>query len=153
MADHLDTAIADNAAARSELLQAVDAIPGQRRLETAMGEWSVKDVVAHLIGWQDGYAAALEAAAGGERPSIPGYEDDDSYNARSVDAARGDSWEQVMGQLRTSRERYEAAIRGLRALPEDRWAAGRTLHRLSQMSTHEREHIAEILQWRQEQGL
>lgn len=152
--DVLDELLEDNAVARAALLQAVDAVPAARRLERALGEWSLKDLMAHLAAWQDGYAQALEGVARGERPVIPGYEgSDDAFNAARVAAARELSWEQVLGQLRAARERHEAAVRGLRVLDPERYAPGRTPHRLASSANHDREHTPEIEAWRQAQGL
>ncbi|MSQ36463.1 MAG: DinB family protein [Dehalococcoidia bacterium] len=153
-ADALDAVLEDNAVARAALLQAVDALPAERRLERALGEWSVKDVVAHLATWQDGFAAALELVAQGERPVIPGYaNDDDAFNAARVAEARELSWEQVLGRLRAARERHDAAVRGLRVLDPDRYAEGRTPRRLASSANHDREHAPQIEVWRRAQGL
>ena len=163
MTDILDAVLEQNAAARAELLDAIDALPGERRLEGWYGpsQWSVKDILAHIARWQEGWTVALEAIARAERPSIPGFEpnpdDPDAaeaaYNADSVALSRGDAWEVVMGRLREARERHEGAVRGLRVLDPDRYAEGRTAHRLADGATHDREHLPAILEWRREQSL
>jgi uncharacterized damage-inducible protein DinB len=152
MADVLDALIEENAAARAELMQAVDALPADQRLQPAFGDWSVKDVMAHLAGWQEGMAEYLEQAGRGERPRIPDFEDGDidRYNHSRVAESADASWELVMGRLRAARERQEAAIRGLRALEPERYAEGRSAHRLASVAEHDREHVQEILAWRGE---
>ncbi len=156
MPDVIDELLEGNAQARAELMQAVDALPAERRTEGWYGpaQWSVKEIVAHLIGWQIGWAHALELMARGERPAVPGYEDDDSYNARSVAARSGRSWEELMGELRSTREQHEAAVRGLRgSFDLERIVPGRTAHNLANAGGHDREHLEAILEWRREQGL
>ncbi|MQA01115.1 MAG: ClbS/DfsB family four-helix bundle protein [Dehalococcoidia bacterium] len=157
MPDAIDALLAQNAEARGDLMDAIDALPPDRRCEGWYGEeqWSVHDIVAHLIGWQDGWAHALELMAKGERPSIPGYEgDDDPYNASSVGSRREHSWEQLMGELRSTRERHEAAVRNLRGnLDPERLAPGKTAHNLANAGGHDHEHIEAIIEWRREQGL
>jgi uncharacterized damage-inducible protein DinB len=152
--DVLDALLEENAAARAALLAAVDALPAERRLERSLGDWSLKDLLAHLAAWQDGYAHALELVASGERPQIPGYAgSDDAYNAACVAASQQLSWEQVLAALRAARERHEAAVRGLRAVDADRYAPGRTPHRLASSANHDLEHTPAIEAWRRAQGL
>jgi len=157
MADVIDELLEGNARARAELMDAIDAIPAGRRAEGWFGpeQWSVHDIVAHLGGWQAGWAHALELMATGERPAVPGYEgDDDAYNAKSVEAGRARSWEQLMGDFRANRERHEAAVKGLRgAVDLDRIVPGRTAHNLANAAGHDREHIEAIRDWRRGQGI
>jgi uncharacterized damage-inducible protein DinB len=161
--DEIDAIIEANAKARAELLEAIDALPAERRVEGWFGpnEWSVKDVLAHLARWQEGWSHALRIAAEGERPSIPGYtpnRDDpdaanDVYNADSVAEMRDDPWETVVTRLRAAREAHDEAVRGLRVLEPERYAEGRTLRILSDAAAHDHEHIGSILAWRREQQL
>lgn len=148
--------IAGNAAARAGFMQAIDAIPGARRVEAWYGDWSLKDLVVHLAAWQQAWATGMEQIARGERPQLPGYEgDDDAFNAARVAEHSGDSWESALGWLRTSRERHEEAARGMsEAVPAERLAPGRTAHNfVAGPGTHDREHIPAILEWRKREGL
>ncbi len=157
-ADPLGALIESNAQARAELISALDAIPAARREERWYGEWSLKDIVAHLGVWQDGWGAALEALARGERPLVPLFEEGDTgaaFNAARAAEHAGDSWEHAMDLLRRARQRHEAAVRALAgAVEPERYAEGRTAHRLASMpGSHDRTHIAPILEWRREQRL
>lgn len=155
MADVLDELLEENARARAELLEVVDAIPAQLRLEPELDGWSVKDIIVNIAAWQDGYAQALELMARGERPRVPDYEDDDidGFNARRQQDAAGDSWEQTLGRLRAARERHEAAVRGLRVLDPERYAEGKTARRIADAAEHDREHSAQIAAWRRSRGV
>jgi len=155
MADALDALLEENARARAELLEAVDAVPAVLRLEPSIDGWSLKDVIVNIAAWQDGYAHALELMARGERPRVPDYEDSDidAYNARRQQEAAADSWEQTLGRLRAARERHEAAVRGLSVLDADRYAPGKTAHRLANAAEHDREHIEQIAVWRRSRGV
>ncbi len=157
-ADPLAALIEANAQERAALLTAVDALPATRRTERWYGEWSLRDIVAHLAVWQDGWAAALEALTRGERPLVPLFEEGDSgaaFNAARAAEHTDDSWEQVMDLLRRARQRHEAAVRGLAgAVEPERYAEGRTAHRLAAMpGTHDHTHSEPILEWRREQRL
>ncbi len=57
-----------------------------------------------------------------------------------------------MAELSTARQRHEAAVRGLSALPPERLAPGKTAHNLSNEAEHDREHVTAILEWRREKG-
>ena len=151
----IDQVLEENAKARAELLEAVDAIPSERRLETAFGEWSVKDVVVNIAAWQDAFAQGLELLARGERPVMPDFEDNDidRWNGDRQRESQDQSWETVLGRLSAARERHDAAVRGLGALDADRLAVGKTAHRLANSADHDREHAADILEWRRAQGL
>ena len=163
MPDAVDAIIEGNAQARADLLDAIDALPAERRTEGWYGpqQWSVQDVLAHLARWQEGWSHALRAVTSGERPSVPGYEPnrddpdaaDDAYNAASVAEMRGQPWEAVMARLRAAREEHDEAIRGLRALEPERYAEGRTPYRLADSAEHDHEHIEAIRAWRREQGV
>ena len=163
MPDAVDAIIESNAQARADLLDAIDALPAERRTEGWYGpqQWSVQDVLAHLARWQEGWSHARRAVTAGERPSVPGYEpnrDDpdaaaDAYTAASGAGLRGPPWEAVMAWLRAAREEHDEAIRGLRALDPDRYAEGRTPHRLADSAEHDHEHIEAIRAWRREQGV
>ena len=163
MTEALDALIEANEQARAELLDALDALPADRRVEGWFGPeaWSAKDILAHIARWQAGWAAALGLVASGERPAIPEFvanRDDpeaaeNAFNAESV-ARSGDlSWEQVLANLREAREQHNEAIRGLAVLEPDRYAEGRTPYRLAAAAEHDREHAAAILAWRGEQGV
>ena len=94
----------------------------------------MKDVLAHIARWQQGWSVALDKIAQGERPAIPDFtpnvDDPDAadaaYNAESVAQARDRGWEQVLARLRAAREQHDAAVRGLDVLDPDRYAEGRT---------------------------
>ncbi len=158
MADVIDELLEHNAQARAELIAAVDALTPEQRQLAWYGDagWSVHDVVAHIVRWQDGFAHALEAMARGERPQIPefaGGSNFDAYNAESARRARERSWEQLMSDARAARARHDAAVRGLRGkVDADRIVPGRTAYNLADTGEHDREHAAEIVAWRRTQG-
>jgi len=155
MPDAIDAILEENARARAELLEVVDAIPAQQRLDPSLDGWSVKDIVVNIAAWQDGYAHALELMARGERPQVPGFEDNDidAFNATRQEQAMADRWEQTLSRLRAARERHEAAVRGLRVLDPERLEPGKTAHRLANAAEHDREHIEQIAAWRRARGV
>ena len=117
------------------------------------GDWSVRDILAHVAGWHREEIAMLERMARGERP-VPesaDYTDDDAWNARFVAKWRAASAGEVLAELKATKEAYVAAASWL---PEERFEEGRTAHRLVQQgcTEHYREHTDEIRAWREREG-
>jgi len=163
VSDALEAIVEENAQARAELLEAIDALSAEHRLAGWFGPaaWSVQDVIAHIARWQQGWSTALSQIAQGERPSVPDYTPnandpdaaDAAYNAASVAQARDLGWEQLLAALGGGRDLHDAAVRGLDVLDADRYAEGRSAYRLAAVAGHDREHLAAILAWRREQGI
>ena len=85
----VDATIEANARARAELIAAVDGLSVAQRDAVWFGEWSLCDIVAHLVGAQEGYAEWLEHVARGEPPKITGWEEPgppDAFNRITVEA-------------------------------------------------------------------
>ena len=83
------------------------------------GEWSIKDIVAHLTGWRRRTVERLQAALRHE-PSPPSpwpaqLQTDDEINAWIYDANRDRSLADV---LRDSREVFQQLVETLDAFPE-----------------------------------
>jgi hypothetical protein len=85
-----------------------------------MGQWTFKDLAAHLLGWRDRTIARLEAAADG-RPEPPApwpaeLDGDDAINAWIHDHSQDRSVRDVLEDIDRSYARLASAIG---ALPED----------------------------------
>jgi hypothetical protein len=158
VASAVDTLIEANRSARAALLEAVDGLTEAQQGEGWFGEeqWSVRDLLAHIYEWQNGFAHALERVARGERPEIPDYNPEDPdgvFNAMATERNRRLTWEDLLGHLRAARERHEAAVRILVGMIDsDRFVEGRTAHRLADSAEHDHEHTPAILEWRRQQG-
>ena len=86
-----------------------------------MGEWTFKDLVAHLTAWQQYDQAPLEQALGGERPAPPWpahlnpHQDQDQINQFVYEATRDLSVSEVLQEARRTWDRLEE---GVATLPE-----------------------------------
>ena len=106
-----------------EELERVVAEAGEARMEQpgSFGEWTFKDLIAHLTGWRQATAARLEAGLRGEEPVFPWPaqldEEDDlgEINRWFYETNRDKSLTAV---LRESRETFERVERAIAALPE-----------------------------------
>ena len=128
-----------------ELLSTVSKLDDRAMTTRFYGDWSVKDIVAHIAGWQHTMTAAMERMARGERPTPEGvdYSDADAWNAKFAGAMRPQSPSTVVADLKQSFANY---LRAARALPADRFGEGKTVNRLLEASGygHYREHLPAI---------
>ena len=135
------------------LLDAVSGLSDEQLTRAWYGDWSVRDILAHVAGWHREEIAMLERMARGERP-VPesaDYTDDDAWNARFAARWRAASAGEVLAELKATKEAYLAAAS---RLPEERFEEGRTARRLVQQGCieHYREHVDEIRAWREREG-
>ena len=138
----------------AELLASFEGLSDEAMTRVWFGDWGVKDILAHVAGWQREMAQALERMARGERPVAEGvdYSDPDPWNARFAGAQRLSPLAEVVEELVASKEAFVAAAR---QLPEDRFEEGRAAHRILHASAidHYREHAPAIREWRQREGI
>lgn len=130
------------------LLAELRDLPEEKLTEVWLGSWSARELLVHLAAWCDMMGLAYERMARGERPAPEGVDlsDTDAMNARYVEEAHGKSLAQVRKDLETGMARFEAAAK---ALPEDRFAEGKTAMRIMQtIAGHPLEHIDEVRAWR-----
>ena len=132
----------------AELLAAVKGLDERAMTKTFYGDWSVKDILAHIAGWQHTMAGAMERMARGEKPTPEGvdYSDADAWNARFTGAMRAQNATTVVADLQQSFGTY---LRRARAIPEDRFGEGKTINRLLETSGtgHYKEHLPAIQQY------
>jgi hypothetical protein len=85
-------------AARQSILDALGGVPPDRFGEVALDEWSVLDLLAHVVGWDFTNLKAAQEIQAGQLPSFYTYWDKDwrSYNALLINLyKRADPIEQV----------------------------------------------------------
>jgi hypothetical protein len=92
----------------------------ERMLEPGVaGDWTIKDIVAHLTGWRKRSVQRLQAALRGEpAPATPwpGYmSTDDEINVWIYESSRDRSVQDV---LQDSRETFRHLFEAIRAFPE-----------------------------------
>lgn len=145
--------------ARQELLQqaeeefdglkaAIKGLDEAQMREVWLGSWGVREILAHAAGWHREMMPALERLERGEAPYADGaYDDFDNWNARFVDARRGRTAAEILGELdATHREFVAAASR----LPDEYFGEGKPASELVDGVTaaHYREHAGQIREWR-----
>lgn len=117
--------------------------------------WSVKDILAHVLGWERIETMFLSRMARGERPNQEGddhYTNSDEWNARFASDMAAINPQTV---LAIGRQVHMNHARAARSLPEERFAEGKTARRLVEDggTKHFQEHAAQIREWREREGL
>ena len=128
-----------------ELIAALKGLDERAMGKVFYGEWSVKDILAHLAGWHHQMTGAMERMARGEKPTPEGvdYSDSDAWNARFAAAMRVQNATTVVADLRQS---FANSKRAAAAIPDDRYGEGKTINRMLEGSGygHYREHLPAI---------
>lgn len=142
--------LADLAAARAELLAAVDALsPAQQRAATLVRGWSLAQILAHLGYWAGWATQAIHEAEQGrlaqhDDPDL----DEDERNSTVARIAAQTELDTVRAREAGSVEALAERLRGLDpTLLDALWANGKdTLESLIDESggSHYREHAAEL---------
>ncbi len=99
-----DALIADLVAVRENILNAASDLPVNARSEVFLGIWSVKDLLAHLVGWDHTNVEAVKAILAGEIPSFYAHYDRDwqTYNARLVAEYKRGNFAQLLRSVKAS---------------------------------------------------
>ena len=142
-----------------DLRQAIDGLDADQLVRVWFGSWAIRDIVAHVLGWEREMTGALQRLARGERPTAEGvdYSDADEWNARFALEMAPISPATVLAVWQHVHMNY---VKAARAVPDDRYGVredGRpnTVNRLLETSGfgHYQEHVAPIREWRQREGL
>jgi uncharacterized damage-inducible protein DinB len=135
-------------AARRDLLRQIDRIPlSERDTRPIMGDWTLKDMLGHIVDW-DLYALKALRAIREFRPLPYVAESDvDKVNAQQVAARREQTWDQAWADFQDIRAKvinaladwYDEQLARAVDYPSD-W--GRTAYGwfVSQTAWHDREH-------------
>ncbi len=129
----------------------------ERMLEPGpMGEWSFKDLAAHLGGWRTARIPMIEAIGRGEPPPAEPWpadmDDDDAVNAWLQARERERPLDEILDEYDESFEQLAAAIE---AMPEETaadpnalpWAGGTPLIDIDFTDHLHDEHLADIRAW------
>ena len=104
-------------AARSSILDLVLGLGPEQRDVVFLGEWSVKDLLAHLVGWDITNFQAVEQILEGIYPSFFQHYDKDwhTYNAYLVAQYKIEPFEALLAELDDSHRQLIACLEALPA--------------------------------------
>lgn len=92
---------------RRRILEAASSLSPAEQDEIFLGVWSVKDLLAHLVGWDFTNLEAAKSILAGETPSFYSHYDRDwkSYNARLVAEYKRDDFADLLSSVEDSHQR------------------------------------------------
>ena len=137
-----------------ELHEALDGLTDEEMSAPgAVGEWSVRDLLAHVATWEEEALKALPVIVrGGKLPRYASVGGIDAFNARQQEAKRHLTLEHLRLEMAATHQRLLAL---LDRVPESAYRQeGRFLKRL-RLDTygHWRLHTEDVRRWRASKGL
>ncbi len=133
---------------------AIDGLNEEQLTEPWLGTWSIREIVAHMVGWHREMRPALERLARGERPVAAGvsYDDPDAWNAKFAASARNTRAADLLLEFDASHLDF---INAAAAVPEERYEPGKTAYRIVDLNSahHYKEHGDQIREWRASRGI
>jgi hypothetical protein len=102
-----DELIADLIATRRKILDITSSFSPAEQNQVFLGIWSIKDLLAHLIGWLEANRKAVKAIRSGNLPEFYAYKDRDwqTYNALLVSKYKRGSLEKLMSTMQASHQK------------------------------------------------
>jgi hypothetical protein len=124
--------------AREGLLDEASLLSPAEQDQVFLGIWSIKDLLAHLAGWDDTNLKAVQEILAGQRPSFWAHYDRNwaSYNARLVAEYKRDDIDELVALVRESHRRL---IDFLRAVPADEYLKRRRIASLLRVEAKDEE--------------
>jgi len=113
---HKEELLSGLAETRAAILQAAAQVPPEARDTAFLGTWSLKDLLAHLAGWDVTNLEAAKDIQAGVLPSFYAHHDKGwkSYNAGLVAKYRREDFEELLALVRES---HQQLISHLESLP------------------------------------
>lgn len=148
--------ISDLKFGRSTLLKAIEGLSARELVQTPIyGEWTIKDVLAHVIGWDRRVITILPMILQDRASQVAGV-DVQEHNRQSISVWQDKSFAEVLAAIRSSHRQILDIVAGLDHVEIDkrRKRNSRIItirsYVLDIMLEHERQHALEIEQWRKE---
>lgn len=148
---------------RERLLEAIEGLPQEALLEAGVvGDWSIKDILAHLSGWEAELVKLLWNAKQGEKPKGEYFTGApiDEINARWHAASQDRPLESVVDDFRGVRKQVLRRLENFsdEELNDPRrysWLKDRPLWMWIAEGTykHDAEHGEQIRAWRAKKGI
>lgn len=104
------------------LRAAVMVLEVEQRDRPVVGDWSAKDVLAHIAAWDRALARGVQELLAAERPEFASYVEDE-FNALVVVGSRDRSFADVLAD---GEQAHGALIEALQHLPDQQWESAST---------------------------
>lgn len=111
---------------RQQLLVIVDNVPVEHHSTVFLGTWSLLDLMAHLVGWDNSNLQAAREILAGQLPGVYSQWDSDwqTYNAELVRRFKIDDFDTLRANLESS---HQELISFLSAIPAEDFSKDRGL--------------------------
>ena len=143
---------------RKSLLESIEGLSDDELSSVSIfGDWTIKDVLAHIIGWDYRIIDILPLIAAGRAEEIAQV-DVDQQNQQVVSAFADKSIAEVLAEIKSTHQQVLDILTSLDYTEIDRRheRQGRVItirsYVIDKMIDHERQHAVEIEQWRSEQN-
>ena len=140
---------------RQTLLKAIDGLSHREMTEVPLSYgWTVKDILAHVAGWDYRSLQILPLIVQDQAANVPGV-DVELYNRQSIQAWQDKSLAEILAEIKATHRQILEFIANLDHKEIDRRhdRNGRVItirsYVLNIMVEHERQHAAEISLWRE----
>ena len=153
MSEAKAAALADLAAAHVAFKEALRGIPEDRLSLPMHGEWSAKDIVAHVSSWSEFSAQDMRRLARGHVPCIAAFREADvnEWNAFFMRPRKLFPAAQVMAEMEGC---YDALAEALATVPQAMFEPGQLVSNLlALIGGHYRDHARHIREWREGEGV
>lgn len=132
---------------RAEFINVLQRFPASERMERLFDQWCLKDVVAHLAGWDRYFVDIVVALEEGDKP--PYWGSMVQFNEISVEKRKDQPWESVFDEFVAN---SEAFVQRYKQIPEAMWAARFWEHKsitpikMLEINIHhyEKDHLAKV---------
>jgi hypothetical protein len=112
--------------------------------------WTIREMLAHLSGWDDAVIAFIQSVMAGREPATPAARGIDYYNAQTVATREGLDYDHIYREYIATREQM---LKLLRQLPEEKiyeefilpWGErGTVVDIIHIFAPHEEEHAEDV---------
>lgn len=142
--------------ARQKVITAASSLPPEKQEVVFLGVWSIKDLLAHLVGWDFANIEAVQAIQAGRLPEFYAHHDPDwrTFNSRLVAQFRQDDFRAMLSAVADSHRRLVALLETVPAQEFDKDYGVRfkgykvTIARTIRAETKDEEkHFAQTQEW------
>jgi hypothetical protein len=130
--------------ARKKILDAASSMPPAAQDEVFLGEWSFKDLLAHLEGWDHTNLASVQEILAGQKPGFWQHYDRDwkSFNAQLVAEYKRDDLAELVAAVEQS---HRQLVDYLQTVPADEYVKRKQIASLLRAETQdEQEHHRQL---------
>lgn len=152
--DSIQTIISDLEFGRAQLLKSIEGMSERELTESPIYEgWTIKDVMAHIIGWDQWVLSTLPLLVQNRSEELPEVESDE-YNEKAVEAWQDNSLAEILAEIKSTHLQIMEMISRLDHVEIDlrRQRQGLVItirsYVIDMMVEHERKHAVEIKAWR-----